>query len=55
MQTASEMREMMNFEVQPCEDGPWIDPIVEYDHSMGRNSVTGGYVYRGSAIPESLE
>jgi glucose/arabinose dehydrogenase len=30
-----------------------IDPIVEYDHSGGRCSVTGGYVYRGlrAALP----
>jgi glucose/arabinose dehydrogenase len=26
-------------------------PIVEYDHSLGRCSVTGGYVYRGVAFP----
>ena len=28
-----------------------IDPITEYSHSSGQ-SITGGYVYRGSAIPE---
>ena len=31
--------------------GGYIDPITEYSHSLGR-SVTGGYVYRGNAIPE---
>lgn len=29
-------------------------PIFEYDHSQGDRSITGGYVYRGSANP-SLE
>jgi glucose/arabinose dehydrogenase len=28
-----------------------IGPIFEYDHSNGNCSITGGYVYRGSAIP----
>ncbi len=40
------------FEEDPCEDGPWIDPIVEYKHNDdGGVTVTGGYVYRGANIP----
>lgn len=26
-------------------------PLTEYDHASGRCSISGGYVYRGSAIP----
>jgi glucose/arabinose dehydrogenase len=26
-------------------------PLLDYDHSAGKCSITGGYVYRGSAIP----
>ena len=31
-----------------CDPSPFIMPITQYDHSGGRCSVTGGYVYRGS-------
>jgi len=34
-----------------CDDDALTDPIHEYNHSAGRCSVTGGFVYRGSAIP----
>jgi len=30
--------------------GPFIDPVAEYSHAEGA-SITGGYVYRGSALP----
>lgn len=31
--------------------GPYLDPVAEYSHAEG-DSITGGVVYRGSAIPE---
>ncbi len=31
--------------------GNTVAPVYEYDHANGRCSVTGGYVYRGNAIP----
>ena len=37
------------FEADEAPDGA-IAPIHEYDHSGGRCSVTGGFVYRGKAI-----
>ncbi len=29
-----------------------VDPVLEYGHDGGACSVTGGYVYRGSEVPE---
>jgi len=34
----------------PCETPDLVVPVVEYSHSEGC-SISGGYVYRGSAIP----
>jgi glucose/arabinose dehydrogenase len=34
-----------------CKTEGLIDPVAEYGHSVGL-SITGGYVYRGSKIPE---
>ncbi len=36
----------------PCNDPSLTLPIHEYDHSSGKCSITGGYVYRGCAIPD---
>ncbi|HWQ84562.1 MAG TPA: PQQ-dependent sugar dehydrogenase [Anaerolineales bacterium] len=36
----------------PCDPTGKILPIFEYDHSGQRCSVTGGFVYRGSAYPD---
>lgn len=34
--------------------GPFVDPVHEYDHSGGRCSVIGGYVYRGATYASLL-
>ena len=33
-----------------ADGSPLVDPVAEYSHALG-NSITGGYVYRGTAIP----
>jgi uncharacterized repeat protein (TIGR03806 family) len=39
-----------DFQPANCATGGLVEPVSEYGHGLG-NSVTGGYVYRGSAIP----
>ena len=36
---------------QPCNTPGLTPPVLEYDHSGGACSITGGYVYRGTVIP----
>lgn len=44
------------FHEDPCDDGPWIDPIVEYRHDRdGGESITGGVVVRGGPLSPMLE
>ncbi|HUF38001.1 MAG TPA: PQQ-dependent sugar dehydrogenase [Anaerolineales bacterium] len=40
------------YEGTPPDPGALIMPIVEYSHSGGGCSVTGGHVYRGADLPE---
>jgi len=35
-----------------CNYPEYIYPIWEYNHSLGRCSITGGYVYHGQNVPE---
>jgi glucose/arabinose dehydrogenase len=37
-----------------CSQGTSTAPLFNYDHSQGDCSVTGGYMYRGSAIPSLI-
>jgi glucose/arabinose dehydrogenase len=38
------------FRGNSCDDSGLVVPVAEYDHSQGC-SITGGYVYRGAALP----
>ncbi|MEE8498153.1 MAG: PQQ-dependent sugar dehydrogenase [Acidimicrobiia bacterium] len=40
------------FRVDPCDKDAFVVPVAEYAHQLGRCSITGGVVYRGTAIPE---
>ena len=37
---------------QGCEQSGLIAPVWEYDHSNGDVSITGGFVYRGTELPD---
>jgi hypothetical protein len=37
--------------MQGCNQAGLVIPVVEYDHSGGACSITGGYVYRGNVVP----
>ncbi|MSP54540.1 MAG: hypothetical protein EXR69_02885 [Myxococcales bacterium] len=41
------------YNADPCDEGPWIAPVVEYKHNSDNGvTIVGGYVYRGTAIPD---
>jgi glucose/arabinose dehydrogenase len=39
------------FNPNPCTQTGLTLPVLEYDHSAGNCSVTGGYIYRGQTFP----
>jgi hypothetical protein len=39
------------YDVSTCKPTKYEKPVFEYNHTSGGKSVTGGYVYRGVAIP----
>lgn len=40
------------YQAQSCDRTGKVEPAVDYPHSQGRNSITGGFVYRGTCYPD---
>ena len=40
------------FGAESCDQAGLVPPTYSYSHDTGGCSITGGYVYRGKAIPE---
>jgi glucose/arabinose dehydrogenase len=45
------MMESLHCRVGECDTSSLVLPVAEYSHEGGHCSITGGYVYRGSAAP----
>lgn len=39
------------YEAANCDASGFVQPILTYGHDSGRCSITGGFVYRGAALP----
>jgi len=41
---------LANYEANNCPDPAFVNPVTVYRHESNNNSITGGHVYRGSAL-----
>ncbi len=39
------------YEAATCDTAAYVRPVLTYGHDTGRCSITGGFVYRGAALP----